>query len=92
MNSVRGIERNRVAGNIKAFMNTEPRYQAAQFQVFGQQLKLGAVAFMDLGRVRPPSVGGGLSFTRRAAESRMDYAVSTGSGRQRCYVTFGHMF
>jgi len=23
---------------------------------------------------------------------RMDYARSTGSGRQRVYVTFGHMF
>ncbi|WIG98512.1 BamA/TamA family outer membrane protein [Myxococcus sp. SDU36] len=104
MNSVRGIERNRFAGNIKAFTNTELRYQAARFQVFGQQLKLGAVAFVDLGRVwHPgvsdgkwwhwhPGVGGGLRFSRRAAVVRTDYAVSTGSGRQRFYVTFGQMF
>ncbi len=102
--SVRGIERNRFSGNIKAFMNTELRYHAMQLQVLGQQLRLGAVAFVDLGRVwHPgaadgkwwqwhPGVGGGLRFSRRAAVIRMDYARSTGSGRQRVYVTFGHMF
>jgi hypothetical protein len=104
MSSVRGIERNRFSGNIKAFSNTELRFQAAQLQVFGQRMKLGAVVFMDLGRVWHPGVpdgkwyewhpgiGGGLRFARRAAVMRMDYARSTESGRQRFYLAFGHMF
>ncbi|WP_434348248.1 hypothetical protein ACN6A1_11655 [Myxococcus virescens] len=47
MNSVHGIERNRFAGDIKAFMNTELRYQAAQFRMLGQQLKVGTMTFAD---------------------------------------------
>ncbi len=104
MSSVRGIERNRFSGNIKAFSNTELRFQAAQLKVLGQSMKLGAVVFMDFGRVWHPGVsdgkwyqwhpgiGGGVRVTRRAAVVRMDYARSTESGRQRFYVTFGHMF
>ncbi|MFP2928379.1 Omp85 family outer membrane protein [Pyxidicoccus sp. 3LG] len=104
MSSVRGIERNRFSGNIKAFSNTELRFQAAQMQVFGQAVKLGAVVFMDFGRVWHPGVadgkwyewhpgiGGGVRLTRRAAVVRADYARSTESGRQRFYLTFGHMF
>ncbi|NMO17905.1 BamA/TamA family outer membrane protein [Pyxidicoccus fallax] len=104
MSSVRGIERNRFSGNIKAFSNTELRFQAAQLQVFGQSMKLGAVMFMDFGRVWHPGVsdgkwyewhpgiGGGVRLARRAAVVRMDYARSTETGRQRFYLTFGHMF
>ncbi|NVJ23513.1 MULTISPECIES: Omp85 family outer membrane protein [Myxococcus] len=104
MSSVRGIERNRFSGNIKAFSNTELRFQAAQMQVFGKNMKVGAVMFLDLGRVWHPGVpdgkwhewhpgiGGGLRLTRRAAVVRMDYARSTETGRQRIYITFGHMF
>ncbi|MBZ4333258.1 outer membrane protein assembly factor [Corallococcus interemptor] len=104
MSSVRGIERNRFAGNVKAFSNSELRFQAARMSVLGQPLALGAVVFLDLGRVWHPGVtdgkwhewhpgiGGGLRFSRRAAVVRMDYARSTETGRQRFYITFGHMF
>ncbi|QSQ24615.1 BamA/TamA family outer membrane protein [Pyxidicoccus parkwayensis] len=104
MSSVRGIERNRFSGNIKAFSNTELRFQATNFQMFGQSLRLGAVVFMDFGRVWHPGVpdgkwyewhpgiGGGLRLSKRAATVRMDYARSTETGAQRIYLTFGHMF
>lgn len=104
MSSVRGIERNRFSGNIKAFTNTELRFHAANLQVFGKSMKVGAVMFLDLGRVWHPGVsdgkwhewhpgiGGGVRLSRRAAIVRMDYARSTETGRQRVYVTFGHMF
>ncbi|MCE9668127.1 BamA/TamA family outer membrane protein [Myxococcus stipitatus] len=104
MSSVRGIERNRFSGNIKAFSNTELRFHAAQLRMFGKDMKLGAVMFLDLGRVWHPGVadgkwhewhpgiGGGVRLSRRAAVVRMDYARSTETGRQRCYITFGHMF
>ena len=104
MSSVRGIERNRFSGNIKVFSNTELRFQAANLRVFGQDMRLGAVVFMDLGRVWHPGVpdgkwyewhpgiGGGVRIARRAAVVRMDYARSTESGRRRFYLTFGHMF
>jgi outer membrane protein assembly factor BamA len=104
MSSVRGIERNRFSGNIKAFSNTELRFQAANLQMFGQSMKLGAVVFMDFGRVWHPGVpdgkwyewhpgiGGGVRLSRRAATVRADYARSTETGRGRFYLTFGHMF
>jgi len=104
MSSVRGIERNRFSGNIKAFSNTELRFQAANLKVFGQDMRVGAVVFMDFGRVWHPGVpdgkwyewhpgiGGGVRLARRAAVIRMDYARSTESGKQRFYLTFGHMF
>ncbi|MBJ6762006.1 BamA/TamA family outer membrane protein [Myxococcaceae bacterium JPH2] len=104
MNSVRGIERNRFAGNVKAFSNSELRYQATQLSILGQPMKLGVVLFLDLGRVWHPGVpngpwhewhpgiGGGVRLSRRAAVVRLDYARSTETGRQRFYITFGHMF
>ncbi|GEL75324.1 hypothetical protein [Myxococcus virescens] len=39
-----------------------------------------------------PGGGESLRFPQRVPVIRMDYAVSTDSGRQRCYVTFGQMF
>jgi outer membrane protein assembly factor BamA len=104
MSSVRGIERNRFAGNIKAFSNTELRVRAFDFNLFKAPVTVGGVAFVDLGRVwHPdvtdgpwwmwhPGVGGGLRVARRAAVVRFDYAISPETGRQRMYLNFGHMF
>ncbi|HEX5746951.1 MAG TPA: BamA/TamA family outer membrane protein [Archangium sp.] len=104
MSSVRGIERNRFAGNIKAFTNTELRYRAFDFNLFGSPVIAGAVGFVDLGRVwHPgvengpwwkwhPGVGAGLRLARRAAVVRFDWAMSPETGRQRIYLNFGHMF
>ncbi len=104
MSSVRGIERNRFAGNIKVFSNSELRFHMLDMRVFNQPMKLGAAAFMDLGRVwHPgvtdgawhewhPGVGAGLRVTRRAAVIRVDYALSTETGGQRFYMNYGHMF
>ncbi|WP_224246437.1 Omp85 family outer membrane protein [Hyalangium gracile] len=104
MSSVRGIERNRFAGNIKVFSNTELRFHAFDMKLFGQTMKLGAVGFVDMGRVwHPgvtdgpwhkwhPGVGGGIRLARRAAVIRVDYATSTEAGGQRLYMNFGHMF
>jgi outer membrane translocation and assembly module TamA len=101
---VRGIERNRFAGNIKAFSNTELRVRAFGFNLFGAPVTVGGVAFMDLGRVwHPqvtdgpwwkwhPGVGGGVRLARRAAVVRFDYAMSPETGRSRVYLNFGHMF
>ncbi|WP_224365439.1 Omp85 family outer membrane protein [Hyalangium versicolor] len=104
MSSLRGIERNRFAGNFKVFSNSELRFHALEARIFGQPMKLGLVAFMDLGRVWHPGVtdgpwhqwhpglGGGLRMSRRAAVVRVDYATSTENGGQRLYMNFGHMF
>jgi outer membrane translocation and assembly module TamA len=104
MSSVRGIERNRFAGNFKLFSNSELRFHALDMRLFGQTMKLGAVAFMDVGRVwHPgvadgswndwhPGVGAGIRVARRAAVIRVDYATSTEEGGQRLYMSFGHMF
>ncbi len=104
MSSVRGIERNRFAGNIKVFSNTELRVHALDMRILGQPMKLGAAAFLDVGRVwHPgvkdgawhawhPGVGAGLRVARRAAVIRVDYALSTETGHQRLYLNFGHMF
>jgi outer membrane translocation and assembly module TamA len=104
MSSVRGIERNRFAGNIKAFTNTELRVRAFDFPVLGERVTVGGVGFVDLGRVwHPgvrdgawwkwhPGVGGGLRLVRRAAVVRLDYAMSPETLRQRMYLSFGHMF
>ena len=104
MSSVRGIERNRFAGNIKAFSNSELRFHAFDMKILGQVMKLGAVGFVDVGRVwHPgvedgawhqwhPGVGVGLRLARRAAVLRLDYATSTEEGGQRLYMNFGHMF
>ncbi len=104
MTSVRGIERNRFAGYIKAFSNSELRLHATGFHLFGAENRLGVVGFLDLGRVwHPgtedgawyawhPGVGTGLRLTRRAAVVRMDYALSTETGRQGLYFSVGQMF
>jgi outer membrane protein assembly factor BamA len=104
MSSVRGIERNRFAGNVKAFSNTELRFRAFDFNLFKAPVTVGGVGFLDLGRVwHPgvsdgewwrwhPGVGGGLRLSRRAAVVRFDYAISPETGRQRIYLNFGHMF
>jgi outer membrane translocation and assembly module TamA len=104
MSSVRGIERNRFGGNIKVFSNSELRFHALDMRVLDQPMKLGAAAFMDIGRVwHPgvadgawhewhPGVGAGLRVTRRAAVIRVDYAFSTETGGQRLYMSYGHMF
>ncbi|WP_228530683.1 MULTISPECIES: BamA/TamA family outer membrane protein [Myxococcaceae] len=104
MTSVRGIERNRFAGYIKAFSNSELRVHATEFHLLGEANRLGVVGFLDLGRVwHPgaqdgkwyawhPGVGGGLRLARRAAVVRMDYALSTETGRQGLYFSVGQMF
>ncbi|HSP77557.1 MAG TPA: BamA/TamA family outer membrane protein, partial [Myxococcaceae bacterium] len=104
MSSVRGIERNRFAGNVKAFSNTELRFRAFGFPLLGEQVTVGGVGFVDLGRVwHPgvkdgpwwkwhPGVGAGLRVVRRAAVVRLDYAMSPETLRQRVYLSFGHMF
>ncbi|MBN1206123.1 MAG: BamA/TamA family outer membrane protein [Myxococcaceae bacterium] len=104
MSSVRGVERNRFAGNIKVFSNSELRFHALDLRILGQPMKLGAAAFVDIGRVwHPgvvdgkwhewhPGVGAGLRVARRAAVIRVDYALSTETGGQRLYMNFGHMF
>jgi hypothetical protein len=104
MSSVRGIERNRFAGNLKVFSNSELRFHAFDMKILGQTMKLGAVAFVDVGRVWHPGVqdgawhkwhpgaGVGLRLARRAAVLRLDYATSTEEGGQRLYMNFGHMF
>ncbi len=104
MSSVRGVERNRFAGNIKVFSNTELRVHALEKRILGQPMRLGATAFLDVGRVwHPgvkdgawhqwhPGVGAGLRVSRRAAVIRVDWALSTETGGQRIYMNFGHMF
>jgi len=104
MTSVRGIERNRFAGYIKAFSNSELRVHATSFDLLGGENRLGVVGFLDLGRVwHPgtedgawyawhPGVGTGLRLTRRAAVLRMDYALATETGRQGLYFSVGQMF
>jgi outer membrane protein assembly factor BamA len=104
MSSVRGVGRNRFAGNIKVFSNSELRVHALEVRILGQPMKLGAAAFFDLGRVwHPgvqdgpwhqwhPGVGAGLRVARRAAVIRVDWAVSTETGGHRFYMNFGHMF
>jgi len=104
MSTVRGIERNRFAGYIKAFSNSELRVHATEFNFLGGENRLGVVGFLDLGRVwHPgtsdgawyawhPGIGTGLRLTRRAAVVRVDYAMSTESGRQGLYFSVGQMF
>jgi hypothetical protein len=104
MSSVRGVFRNRYGGNYKAYVNSELRFYPWEFPLWGQPVKVGGLAFVDLGRVwHPgtengrwndwhPGAGAGLRLARRAAVIRVDYGVALEDWRQGLYVTFGHMF
>ena len=104
MSSVRGIERNRFAGNTKVFSNTELRYRALDFRLFNAPVSAGGVVFADVGRVWHPNVvdgpwwklhpgvGAGVRVARRAAVVRFDWALSPETRRSRVYLNFGHMF
>ncbi len=104
LSSVRGVPRNRFAGNTKLISNTELRVQVTDFKLFNAPVKLGVVGFFDAGRVWHPGVedgpwhawhpgtGLGLRAARRAAVVRFDAAVSTETWRPAFYVTFGHIF
>ncbi len=48
---VRGVPAQRYAGKLKAFTNVELRAWFVDFDLFGDKAKLGAVAFVDAGRV-----------------------------------------
>lgn len=102
--SVRGVPRNRFAGNTKVFANAELRLLPFGFRLLGQQVKVGGVAFADAGRVWHPGVpdgpwyawhpglGTGLRAVRRAAVLRADWAIAPETGRTAAYLTFGHLF
>ncbi len=104
MGSVRGVTRNRYGGNLKAVSNTELRVNAFSVPLLGQEMKVGALAFVDFGRAwHPgidggpwyawhPGVGGGVRVARRAAVLRFDYALATETGHPGLYITFGQMF
>ena len=104
MSSVRGVPRNRYQGTAKVVSNSELRFYVWDFPLLGEALKIGGVAFVDLGRVWHPGVddgsllrwhpglGAGLRLARRAAVVRFDFAVSPELWRTGLYVTFGHMF
>ena len=102
--SVRGVPRNRFAGNLKVVSNSELRHYFFDFKVLGRWIKAGGVVFVDLGRVwHPgvedgglgqwhPGVGAGLRVARKSAVLRLDYALATETWTQGIYLTFGHMF
>ena len=104
VSSVRGVPRNRFAGNLKLLSNTELRARLYEFTAWGSPVRIGALAFFDAGRVwHPwtpdgplsvwhPGAGGGLRLARRAAVLRLDGAVDVETGRLAVYVAFGHMF
>ncbi|HEY8205919.1 MAG TPA: BamA/TamA family outer membrane protein [Myxococcaceae bacterium] len=104
LSSVRGLPRDRFAGETKAFANLELRWLPFSFAFRGQPIHLGAVAFADAGRVWQPAVddgpwyawhtgaGAGLRAVRRAAVLRGDVAVSLETGRTALYFTVGQMF
>ncbi|HVE87952.1 MAG TPA: BamA/TamA family outer membrane protein [Myxococcales bacterium] len=104
MTSVRGVPRDRFAGNTKAFANLELRWLPLSFLLRGQRTHLGGVAFADAGRVWQPEVddgpwyawhpgtGVGLRAVRRAAVLRADWAISPETLRSSLYLTVGQMF
>lgn len=104
MSSVRGVPRNRYQGTAKLISNTELRFYVWDFPLFGEVVKTGGVAYLDLGRVWHPAVddgsilawhpgvGTGVRVARRAAVVRFDVALSAETGRPGIYIAFGHMF
>lgn len=104
LSSVRGVPRNRFAGNLKLVSNTELRLELGQFQLLQAPIRYGVVGFFDIGRVWHPGVddgpwhawhpgfGAGARVARRAAVLRFDWAISPETWRSSVYVTFGHIF
>lgn len=104
MSSVRGVPRNRYAGDVKVFSNSELRFYAFDFPLFGEPVKVGGLALVDFGRVwQPgtedgewyswhPGVGAGVRLARKAAVFRFDWAYAPESSRNALYFAFGHMF
>ncbi|MCI0671223.1 MAG: BamA/TamA family outer membrane protein [Myxococcaceae bacterium] len=104
MSTLRGVPRNRYVGKVKVLSNTELRWRAIDFTLFGQDVSAGGLVFADVGRVwHPdvedghagtwhPGVGAGIRLSRRAAVARVDVALDTETLRKGLYITFGHMF
>ncbi len=104
MSSVRGVPRQRFAGDVKVFSNTELRYSPYAFNLFGALVRVGGLAFVDVGHVWHPhvydggagdwhfGVGGGIRLARRAAVVRLDVAYAPQLNRSGVYATFGQMF
>ncbi|MGQ0504156.1 MAG: Omp85 family outer membrane protein [Myxococcaceae bacterium] len=104
MSSIRGVPRQRFAGQVKVISNTEIRFYVWDFPLFGAPVKLGGLVFADVGRVWQPKIndgglgawhagfGGGLRVARRAAVLRADLAYAPEIQRSAVYLTFGHLF
>ena len=104
LSSVRGVPLDRYGGNLKAFSNTELRFEFLGFPLLGVRTTLGGLATFDFGRTWQPGLaagpwyawhsaaGGGLRLARRAAVVRFDWAVALDDGRQALYVAFGQLF
>lgn len=102
--SVRGVPRDRYQGDLKAFGNLELRISPFRFHLFGGDMKLGAVGFIDSGRIWHAGVddggigewhsgaGAGLRLTRAEAVVRMDYGVDLQTQRKALYLAFGQLF
>jgi len=100
--SVRGVLRNRFLGRSRALGNLELRWRGNPFTVAGQRWRLGAVGFVDAGRVWHPATpsGGDLHWGRGAGARitwgeafvvALDFAWGTEAGLQT-YVGLGHLF
>lgn len=104
ISSVRGIPRNRYSGGVKAFSNSELRFYAFNFPLFGEPVRVGGIGLVDFGRVwHPdtedgnwnswhPGVGAGVRIARKAAVLRVDWGYAPEINRNGFYVAFGHMF
>lgn len=104
MFSVRGVPEDRYQGDVKVVSNSELRFYPFTLPVLGAPLKIGAVAFLDLGRVWQPGArdgsfwewhsgaGGGLRLVRGEAVIRLDCGVALETGHVGLYVAFGQMF